>query len=119
MAKSVLDAGWGMLKAQLLYKGQQAGRSVQVASESYSTRVCGNCGAITGPKGVEQLVVRHWMCSACGDTHDRDVNAARNILAGSRCGPPCGNESSPSPISSSRRPKRRRETRTRAAKVAA
>jgi putative transposase len=88
MAKSVLDAGWGMLKTQLQYKGQQAGRSVQVVSESYSTRVCGNCGALTGPKGVEQLVVRHWVCDACGDTHDRDVNAARNILAGSRCGPP-------------------------------
>ena len=50
--------------------------------------MCGNCGALTGPKGVEQLVVRQWVCSACGDRHDRDVNAARNILAGSRCGPP-------------------------------
>ena len=119
MAKSVLDAGWGMLKAQLQYKGQQAGRSVQVVSESYSTRVCGNCGAFTGPKGVEQLVVRQWVCRACGDAHDRDVNAARNILAGSRCGPPCGNESSPSLLPSSRRPKRPRETRTEAAKVAA
>jgi putative transposase len=93
MAKSVLDAGWGMLKTQLQYKGQQAGRSVQVVSERNSTRVCGNCGALTGPKGVEQLVVRLWMCAACGDTHDRDVNAARNILAGSRCGPPCAGTS--------------------------
>ena len=41
MAKSVLDSGWGMLKTQLQYKGQQAGRSVQVVSESYSTRVRG------------------------------------------------------------------------------
>jgi IS605 OrfB family transposase len=88
MAKSVLDSGWGMLKTQLQYKGQQAGRSVQVVGESYSTRVCGNCGALTGPKGVGQLVVRLWVCGACGETHDRDVNAARNILAGSRCGPP-------------------------------
>ena len=119
MAKSVLDSGWGMLKTQLLYKGQSAGRSVQVVSERYSTRVCGSCGALTGPKGVEQLVERLWVCVACGDTHDRDVNAARNILAGSRCGPPCGNESSPSPMPSSRRPKRRRETGIEAAKVAA
>jgi putative transposase len=88
MARSVLDSGWGMLKTQLQYKGQLAGRSVQVVSESYSTRACGNCGALTGPTGVGQLVVRQWVCSACGDTHDRDVNAARNILAGSRCGPP-------------------------------
>jgi putative transposase len=103
MAKSVLDAGWGMLKTQLQYKGQQAGRSVQVVSEKYSTRACGNCGALTGPKGVEQLVVRLWMCAACGDTHDRDVNAARNILAGSRCGPPsAGTSLRPYPIVPSR-----------------
>jgi IS605 OrfB family transposase len=88
MAKSVLDSGWGMLKTQLQYKGQQAGSSVQVVSESHSTRTCSSCGALTGPAGLDRLVVRQWMCTACGDTHDRDVNAARNILAGSRCGPP-------------------------------
>jgi putative transposase len=118
MAKSVLDAGWGLLKAQLHYKGQHAGRSVQVVSESYSTRVCGNCGALTGPKGVEQLVERLWVCSACGDTHDRDVNAARNILAGSRCGPPSAGTSPRSyPIapSSAARARKARTDRVRAA----
>jgi putative transposase len=88
MAKSVLDSGWGILKTQLQYKGQQAGRRVQVVNESYSTRACSSCGALIGPKGLDRLVVRQWVCGACGDTHDRDVNAARNILAGSRCGPP-------------------------------
>lgn len=86
MAKSVLDSGWGMLKTQLLYKGEHAGRSVEVVDEKYTTRVCGNCGALTGPKGVGQLVVRQWECVDCGAVHDRDVNAARNILtAGLRC----------------------------------
>jgi putative transposase len=93
MAKSVLDSGWGMLKTQLQYKGQQAGRSVQVVSERYSTRACSSCGALTGPAGLDRLVVRKCVCGACGDTHDRDVNAARNILAGSRCGPPCAGTS--------------------------
>ncbi len=93
MAESVLDSGWGKLKTQLHYQGQQAGRSVQVVSESDSTRVCGNGGALTGSKGVGQLVVRPWVCRACGDTHDRDVNAARNLLAGFRCGPPCAGTS--------------------------
>jgi IS605 OrfB family transposase len=88
MAKAVLDSGWGLLKAQLQYKGQQAGRSVQVVSERNSTRTCSSCGALTGPTGLDRLVVRHWVCGACGGMHDRDVNAARNILAGSRCGPP-------------------------------
>jgi IS605 OrfB family transposase len=86
MAKSVLDAAWGMLRTQLEYKCQQAAREFQVVDERYTTQVCGNCGARTGPAGVGQLVVRQWECAACGVVHDRDVNAARNILtAGLRC----------------------------------
>jgi putative transposase len=93
MAKSVLDAGWGMLKTQLHYKGQQAGRCVQIVSERNTTRTCSSCKALTGPAGLDMLVIRSWVCSACGDTHDRDVNAARNILAAGRCPPSvCGNE---------------------------
>jgi IS605 OrfB family transposase len=79
MAKSVLDAGWGILKTQLQYKGQQAGRSVQIVNESNTTRPCYDCKALTGPTGLDMLVVRTWTCSACGVTHDRDVNAARNV----------------------------------------
>jgi putative transposase len=90
MAKSALDAGWGMLKTQLQYKGQQAGRSVQVVSEKYTTRACSSCKALTGPAGLDMLDVRTWMCGECGDTHDRDVNAARNILSAGRCPPSVG-----------------------------
>jgi transposase len=117
MAKSVLDSGWGMLKTQLQYKGQQAGRSVQVVSESYPTRACSSCGALTGPTGLDSLVVRRWVCGACGETHDRDVNAARNILAGSRCGSPCAGTSPRShPIapSSASRARKARTDRVRA-----
>ena len=93
MAKSVLDAGWGMLKTQLQYKGQQAGRCVQIVSERNTTRTCNSCKALTGPAGLDMLVIRSWVCSACGDRHDRDVNAARNILTAGRCPPSvCGNE---------------------------
>jgi putative transposase len=95
MAKSVLDAGWGMLKAQLQYKGQQAGRSVFIVNESNTTRTCSSCKALSGPAGLDMLVVRTWVCSECGETHDRDVNAARNILSAGRCPPSVsGNESS-------------------------
>jgi putative transposase len=95
MAKSVLDAGWGMLKAQLQYKGQWAGRCVLIVSEKNTTRACSSCRALTGPAGLDMLDVRTWMCSECGDTHDRDVNAARNILSAGRCPPSvCGNEPS-------------------------
>jgi putative transposase len=95
MAKSVYDAGWGMLKAQLLYKGRQAGRSVQIVSERNTTRTCSSCRSLTGPKGLYMLDVRVWMCTECGVTHDRDVNAARNILFAGRCPVSVsGNESS-------------------------
>jgi putative transposase len=95
MAKSVLDAGWGILKTQLQYKGQQAGRSVIIVSERDSTRTCSSCKALTGPTGLDMLAVRTWLCSACGDTHDRDVNAARNILSAGRSPPSIsGNKSS-------------------------
>ncbi len=95
MAKSVLDAGWGMLKAQLLYKSQQAGRCVRIINERNTTRACSSCKALTGPAGLDMLSVRRWMCVSCGDTHDRDVNAARNILFAGRSSPSVsGNESS-------------------------
>ncbi|MGH8284476.1 MAG: RNA-guided endonuclease InsQ/TnpB family protein [Steroidobacteraceae bacterium] len=86
MAKAVLDAGWHMLKTQLQYNGEHAGRSVGIVSERFTSRVCSQCGSLGGPQGLRQLVVRRWECSECGAEHDRDVNAARNILiAGLRC----------------------------------
>jgi putative transposase len=96
MAKSVLDAGWGMLKTQLQYKAQQGGRCVQVVNERNTTRTCSSCRSLTGPAGLDMLAVRIWVCRECGVTHDRDVNAARNIRSAGRCPPSVsGNESSP------------------------
>jgi putative transposase len=95
-AKSALSAGWGMLKTQLQYKGQQAGRSVRIVTERNTTRACSSCKALTGPAGRSMLAVRNWVCSECGDTLDPDINAARNILSAGRCPPSIrGNESAP------------------------
>ena len=80
MAKSVLDAGWGMLRRYLQYKSQQAGRTFQIVNERNTSCACSNCDAFTGPRGVNGLHVRRWTCAACGASHDRDVNAARNLL---------------------------------------
>jgi putative transposase len=97
MAKSVMDAGWGVLKTQIQSKGQQAGRSVFIVDERNTTRTCSSCRALTGPAGRDMLAERTWVCSACGGIHDRDVNAAQNILFAGRCSPSvCGNELSPS-----------------------
>jgi putative transposase len=96
MAKSVLDCGWGMLKQMLQYKGEHAGRSVQVVSERDTSATCSFCGSLSGPRGVNGLAVRSWICSECGDSHDRDVNAARLILLRGEVSPSVrGNESSP------------------------
>jgi len=84
MAKSVLDSGWGMLKGFLEYKSQQAARSFEVVSERNTSVTCSHCRALTGPRGVNGLIVRSWVCGNCGELHDRDVNATRNILIGSR-----------------------------------
>ncbi len=80
MAKSVLDAGWSTLRTMLQYKGDNAGCMVREVNESYSTQECSVCHARTGPKGLEGLAVRQWRC-VCGAEHDRDTNAAKNILA--------------------------------------
>jgi len=117
-AKAVLDSGWGMLKSFLQYKGQQSGRRVDIVSERNTSRTCSLCGSLTGPKGVNGLRVRSWMCSGCGATHDRDVNAARNILAVGRSPPSVvGNEPAPqlAPPSRASRPRKARIARDAAA----
>lgn len=83
MAKSVLDAGWSMLKTQLEYKAIARSAVFQVVNESYSTQACSCCGALSpnSPKGRAGLRIRVWTCSECGTLHDRDVNASKNILA--------------------------------------
>ncbi len=81
MAKSVLDAGWSMLRTQLEYKAN-ARRVVFIeVNEAYSTQTCSGCGIKSGPKGLSGLNKRIWQCSECYTDHERDVNSAINILA--------------------------------------
>jgi putative transposase len=119
MAKSVLDAGWGMLKAQLQYKGQQAGRCVLIVNERNTTRTCSSCRALTGPTGLDMLVVKTWVCSACGVTHDRNVNAGRNIRSAGRCPPSVRGNEPPLIVASPSQTSSRCEAGTSARKAAA
>lgn len=80
MAKSVLDAGWSSFRAMLAYKTRLRGGTYVEGDERYSSQVCSACNSRTGPKGVTQLGVRNWVCVDCGSVHDRDHNAALNIL---------------------------------------
>lgn len=77
-AKSTLDAGWSMFATMLDYKCRQAGVVFARIDEKHTTQTCFLCESIEGPKGVEGLRIRQWLCS-CGSLNDRDVNAARNI----------------------------------------
>ena len=79
MAKSVLDAGWSSFRTLLTYKCDDAGTWFKEVDEKFSTQDCSHCHARTGPKGLEGLAVRRWVCSCCGTEHDRDTNAAQNI----------------------------------------
>jgi IS605 OrfB family transposase len=80
MAKSVLDAGWSAFRTMLRYKCDSAGVWFGEVDEAYSTQDCSACGARSGPRGLKDLGIRAWTCKECGEHHDRDVNAARNIL---------------------------------------
>jgi IS605 OrfB family transposase len=91
LAKSLADAGWGQFTAMLAYKADLYGRKVvRIDRWCPSSQQCSACGAKTGPKGRAGLKVRIWTCSACAAAHDRDVNAARNILAAGRAVIACG-----------------------------
>lgn len=83
MAKSVLDAGWSTFRKQLEYKAIRHGSIYIETDESHTSQTCSACGALPEgrPRGIAGLAIREWTCGDCGSVHDRDVNAARNILA--------------------------------------
>ena len=82
LAKSVHDAGWAQLLRLVGEKAGEYGRTFHRIGRFVPTsQICSECGIKDGPK---PLSVRTWACAACGAVHDRDVNAARNILAAGR-----------------------------------
>jgi putative transposase len=82
LAKSIYDAGWSQLLRLVAQKAEHYGRTFhRIGRFVPSSQRCSGCGTKDGPK---PLNVRQWSCAACGAVHDRDVNAARNILAAGR-----------------------------------
>ncbi|MGY4098571.1 RNA-guided endonuclease InsQ/TnpB family protein [Nocardia sp. R16R-3T] len=81
LAKSVHDAGWGLFTRMVEEKAARYGRTFGKVDRFFpSSQMCSVCGAIDGRK---PLHVREWTCT-CGVSHDRDLNAAMNILAAGR-----------------------------------
>jgi putative transposase len=88
LAKSIHDAGWSTFVGMLEYKARLYGRTLVKVDRWYpSSQYCSACGRRDGPK---PLKVREWTCPGCGTTHDRDLNAARNILAAGLAVAACG-----------------------------
>ena len=80
MAKSISDAGFAQIKSMLEYKAIKHQIDCKIISEHGTTVTCSTCLKKTGPSGLSGLSVREWVCEACHSGHDRDVNAAKNIL---------------------------------------
>ena len=78
--KALYDASWFQLKTTLEYKALMLGGEYVEINEAYTTQTCSACGARTGPRGTKDLGIREWTCESCGSFHDRDHNAAKNIL---------------------------------------
>lgn len=93
LARSISDASWSSFRTMLEYKAQWYGRDVVAIDRFYpSSKTCSECGRI-----MESLPlnIRDWECQ-CGAVHDRDVNAARNILAVGLAVSACGDGVRPS-----------------------
>jgi putative transposase len=79
LAQAIADASWSQLVRQLEYKCQWYGRTlVKIDRWFPSSKRCGNCGHVMSKLPLD---VREWDCPECGTHHDRDINAANNILA--------------------------------------
>jgi putative transposase len=79
LARAILDCGWGGFRRQLEYKCERARRELVVIDRWYpSSKTCSACGHLLAELS---LSTRHWTCPQCRARHDRDINAAKNILA--------------------------------------
>ncbi|MGW1622818.1 RNA-guided endonuclease InsQ/TnpB family protein [Streptomyces sp. NPDC002172] len=88
LARAISDASWTELRSMLEYKCAWYGRELVVIDRWFpSSKLCGACGTVR-----EQLPlnVREWTCDHCGTVHDRDTNAAHNILAAGLAASACG-----------------------------
>jgi putative transposase len=88
LARAIGDSGWGAFRVMLAYKAQRAGRRLVVLERWYpSSKTCSVCGHLLAHLS---LGTRSWVCPSCGARHDRDLNAAKNILAAGHAVAACG-----------------------------
>ncbi len=79
LAKSIMDASWGEVRRQLAYKTVWYGKELVIVDRFFpSSQICHCCGAKN--PATKDLGIRYWVCPNCRAAHDRDINAAENIL---------------------------------------
>jgi putative transposase len=107
LAKAISDVGWGEFVRQLEYKAAWYGRTLVKIDKFYpSSKRCFDCGHVLDSLSLD---VRQWTCPECGVHHDRDINAARNILAAGQAVAACGESIRPGRAKA--RPGKTRRTR--------
>ena len=84
LAKSISNASWRMFRLMLEYKCEWYGKKLIVVNPKNTSRICSNCGFNSGEKPLD---IREWTCKKCKVHHDRDINAAINILNKSKLKP--------------------------------
>jgi putative transposase len=90
LAKAISDCGWGEFRRQLEYKAAKYGRYLIVIDRWYpSSKTCSACGHLLAELS---LSTRAWCCPSCRTLHDRDINAAKNILAAGLAVSACGGD---------------------------
>ena len=77
LSKSISNQAWREFRTLLEYKCKWYGKELVIVSPNYTSQICSNCGFHSRPK---PLKIREWTCPQCGTDHDRDINAAVNIL---------------------------------------
>ena len=78
LAKSIGNSSWYEFRIMLEYKCRWYGKQLIIVPPHYTSQECSNCHHNSGKK---TLNIRKWICENCGENHDRDINAAKNILA--------------------------------------
>ncbi|GAP51779.1 RNA-guided endonuclease InsQ/TnpB family protein [Streptomyces azureus] len=88
LARAISDAAWSEFRSMVEYKAHWYGREVIAVDRWFpSSKLCSACGTL---QDAMPLSVRTWTCGNCGITHDRDVNAASNLLAAGLAVSACG-----------------------------
>lgn len=77
LARSIASQSWRMFRTMIEYKCDKYGKQSVIVNPYKTSQYCSNCGFDSGKKPLD---VRDWICSECNVTHDRDINAAQNIL---------------------------------------